>query len=155
AEDPVVELRLVRENAPGVKDSAADVPKVKTQGQRLQNIMLDNPENDPFGPALDWASRCYKVVNPSDGKVLRDHLYLFNVLVAFEWQPGSEELEQLRRAFRRASDFLFDVTDGWMAFGQVVFGGSELMSAADIQIMASNRILSRSWVGGMLTHEEY
>jgi hypothetical protein len=76
-------------------------------------------------------------------------LYLFNVIVALEWQPDAEYLRQMEWAFRRASDFLYDVTDGRMAFGQVVFGGPHLMEHADIQIAASNRLNPRSWVGGL------
>lgn len=83
------------------------------------------------------------------------HLYLFNVIVALEWHPGPRYLQQLRWAFRRASDFLYDVTDGFMAFGQVVFGGPEIMNCADIQIMASNRLLPRSWVSGMHEPAKY
>jgi hypothetical protein len=82
-------------------------------------------------------------------------LCLFNVLVALEWLPDQAYLRQLEWAFRRASDFLYDVTDGTMAFGQVVFGGPELMDAADIQIMASNRLLSRSWVSGLHIDRKY
>src|SRR6266536_4939603 len=58
-------------------------------------------------------------------------------------------------AFRRGSDFLYDVSDGAMAFGQVVFGGPELMDSADIQIMASNRLLARSWVSGLHIARKY
>src|SRR6266540_2925238 len=64
-------------------------------------------------------------------------LCLFNVLVALEWVPDEAYMRQLEWAFRRASDFLYDVSDGAMAFGQVVFGGPELMDSADIQIMAT------------------
>src|SRR5262249_48692008 len=42
-----------------------------------------------------------------------------------------------------------------MAFGQVVFGGPELMDAADIQIMASNRLHPRSWVSGLHVASKY
>jgi hypothetical protein len=79
-------------------------------------------------------------------------LYLFNVIVALEWHPNQRYLQQLQWAFRRASDFLYDATDGFMAFGQVVFGGPEMLDCADIQIMASNRLLPRSWVSGL--HED-
>ncbi|MDQ2998347.1 MAG: hypothetical protein M3R61_15020, partial [Chloroflexota bacterium] len=82
-------------------------------------------------------------------------LCLFNVLVALEWLPDQAYLRQLEWAFRRASDFLYDVTDGMMAFGQVVLGGPELMDAADIQIMASNRLLPRSWVSGLHIERKY
>src|SRR5262249_55091972 len=82
-------------------------------------------------------------------------LCLFNVLVALEWNPDQAYMRQLEWAFRRASDFLYDATDGTMAFGQVVFGGPELMDAADIQIMASNRLLARSWVSGLHIPRKY
>src|SRR6266545_8043754 len=82
-------------------------------------------------------------------------LCLFNVLVALEWLPDEAYMRQLEWAFRRASDFLYDVTDGTMAFGQVVFGGPELMDSADIQIMASDRLLPRSWVSGLHIARKY
>jgi hypothetical protein len=37
----------------------------------------------------------------------------------------------------------------------VIFGGPELMPCADIQIMASNRLLARSWVGGLREEQKY
>lgn len=80
-------------------------------------------------------------------------LYLFNVIVALEWVPDAEDYRQLVWAFRRASDYLYDVSDGTLAFGQVIIGwGDEYMQVADIQIAASNRMQGRAWVGGM--HEQ-
>ncbi len=111
-----------------------------------------------FSGELDWAYRCYSVkagpnsevpVDPAGRRLFQSHLYLFNVIVACEWQPSELELATLERAVRRAADFLYDVTDGWMTFGQVVFGGPELLDCADIQLFASNRLLPRSWVGGL------
>lgn len=150
SDDPVVELVLDTGGAHGAVAS-----KVERQAQKLRHMANDAQSDAPFGASLDWAHRCYKVVRPKNDDIFRDYLYLFNVLVALEWQPDQAYLEQLKTAFRRASDFLFDVTDGWMAFGQVVFGGPELMESADIQIMASTRMLPRSWVGAMHAHAEY
>jgi hypothetical protein len=82
-------------------------------------------------------------------------LCLFNVLVALEWNPSRRYLRQLEWAFRRASDFLYDVTDGYMAFGQVVFGDVKWMDCADIQIMASNRFHPRSWTNGLHDPRKY
>lgn len=75
--------------------------------------------------------------------------YLFNVWVAFEWKPSIEELTRYKWAFKRASDFLYDVTDGGMAFGQVVFLGPRRLPHADIQILASSRLQARSWVNAL------
>lgn len=85
----------------------------------------------------------------------RRRILLFNVIVALEWACDRAYLLQLQWALRRASDFLYDATDGMMAFGQVVFGGPELLSCADIQVMASNRMHPRSWVGGLIRPEKY
>jgi len=114
---------------------------------------------DPFtllARIPNWAYRCYTVVPvQTESGAFQPNLYLFNVIVALEWNPDAVFLERLRWAFQQASDFLFDATDGWMAFGQVIFGGVELMGCADIQIMASNRLHPRSWVGGMFEKEQH
>lgn len=153
-DDPVVQLDLAADAA----GAPAEVKKVKRQRDHIPQVdSFVAPEPNPFGTAIDWAYRCYDVNLPSarDGQMFQSSIYLFNVLVALEWHPDEEYMAQLESAFHRASDLLFDITDGWMAFGQVVFGGPELMDCADVQIMASNRLLSRAWVGGMHTFPEH
>lgn len=100
----------------------------------------------------DTAAVAISDPNPKDTD---RRICLFNVLVALEWTPDTAYLHQLEWAFRRASDLLYDVTDGYMAFGQVVFGGRDMMDCADIQIMASNRVLPRSWVDGLKNADKY
>jgi hypothetical protein len=85
----------------------------------------------------------------------RRRILLFNVIAAAEWAPDRAFLLQLQWAFRRASDFLYDATDGLMALGQVVIGGPELLPCADIHVMASNRLHPRSWVGGLLHPDKF
>jgi hypothetical protein len=85
----------------------------------------------------------------------RRYLCLFNIIVALEWEPTESQFARLKWAFRRGSDFLYDVTEGTMAFGQVVFGGPELLGCADIQILASNRLLPRSWVDGLTNDRKH
>jgi len=82
-------------------------------------------------------------------------LCLFNVIVALEWIPSAEELSLLDIAFTRASTLLFDVADSYMALGQVVIGGPELMGCADIQIFASNRLFPRAFVNGLNDQRKY
>lgn len=138
-----------------------------------------------FGPLLDWKYRTFYMdllASPDESRsaesddrplsygaspapasepeaeptvVSRHNLLLFNVIVALEWLPDDAYLVQLEWAFRHASDLLYDATDGYMAFGQVVFASHEFMDCADIQIMASNRILPRSWVGGLKDPTKY
>jgi hypothetical protein len=129
------------------------------------------PDSEPDQPLLEWAyHRCRFAfqgdLGTPDSKTLwfelddinvqsPEPLYLFNILVALEWRADEDYLQQLRWAFRRASDHLYDLTEGRMAFGQVIFGGPELMSGADIQIMASNRLHPRSWVEGLHNPHKY
>jgi hypothetical protein len=113
-----------------------------------------------FGPSLGWAYRCYHVEAESNRDVaglplLQEHMYLFNVIVACEWRPSAASVALIERAMRRAADFLFDVTDGCMTIGQALVGGPELLNCADIQIMASNRLLPRSWIGGLHEQAKY
>ena len=97
-----------------------------------------------------------KALSSGDGEHGAEQaLCLFSLIVALEWAPSTTYLRQLEWAFRRASDFLYDVTDGRMAFGQVVFGGPEFMHCADIQIMASTRFSPRSWVNGLTDETKY
>lgn len=84
--------------------------------------------------------------------LFRSALYLFNVIVALEWQPSAATCQQIRVAMQRASDFLYDVTNGYMAFGQIVIGGPALLDGADIQVLASNRVHPRAWNNGL--HED-
>ena len=81
--------------------------------------------------------------------VFREVLYLFNVIIALEWSPSAAAYQQIRLAAKRASDFLYDVTNGYFAIGQVIIGGPDLMDVADIQIMASNRIHPRAWMSAL------
>jgi hypothetical protein len=161
SEDPPVELHLDPQGILDAVRANGGAARVAKQIRRLGELRPAAQEPDPFGPALDWAYRSYQVVipdgapEPDDDWPFRKYLYLFNVLVSLEWNPSKKQLQRLEWAFRRASDFLFDVTDGWMALGQVVFGGPELQAAADIQIMASNRLHPRAWVGGMHPNDTY
>ena len=79
----------------------------------------------------------------------------FNLMIALEWVPSVETLAALKTALSEASRLLFDVTDGYMALGQVLLGGMELMPCADIQIFASNRLFPRSSVNAMNDPEKY
>ncbi|MFL5805367.1 MAG: hypothetical protein ACJ8CR_26960 [Roseiflexaceae bacterium] len=151
--DPIISL----EEEDTITRHRRQLDKIAEARQTYTGIIFDD---SLFDASLDWACRCYKVVDwaaPPAGAepIIQQHLYLFNVIVALEWQPGARYMRQLEAAFRRASDFLYDVTDGYMAFGQVLFGGPELMDCADIQIMASNRLLPRSWVSGLVEEKKY
>ena len=181
ANDPVVQLEAVpyaADNAP--RRVQPQLEELERLGLQINDPVFGNALNKPFceytvsvlsagsgpGGTLPPAQALgsdpsQPVLTPPQpaaadlGSAPQTHLCLFNVIVALEWQAGPEYVQQLKWAFRRASDFLYDVTDGYFAFGQVVIGGPELMSCADIQIMASNRLLPRSWVSGLHEPQKY
>jgi hypothetical protein len=142
-------------------ENATDNERASDTDRHLAKMFGVSPQASES--SLKWAYRCYSVdphgsVRPStsaSGRRFQDHIYLFNVLIGLECEPIQRDLRLFARAARNASNFLFDVTDGWMAFGQVVIGGPELMQCADIQILASNRLLPRSWVGGLHVASKY
>lgn len=129
----------------------------------VHRLLKSDDGTDPLGnrppqPASADARRAQlatltPVERPPQPDDLR--LCLFNVLAATEWYAAPATLDMLAWAFRRASDFLYDATDGRMAFGQVTVGGPELLAAADIQIMASNRLNPRTWVSGLHNELKY
>ena len=70
-----------------------------------------------FDDKLGWAYRRYQVQPEQFQKTsggerqFQPHLYLFNVLVALEWKPSDRYMRMLKRAFKRASDFLYDTVN--------------------------------------------
>ncbi|NJN17624.1 MAG: hypothetical protein HC822_15805, partial [Oscillochloris sp.] len=120
-----------------------------------QTVQIGGTQIPGLNPLLDQCA-CYNVAPEaqeirfiSGEPAFREALYLFNLIVAMEWNPSPLTYQQIRLAATRASDFLYDVTNGYMAIGQVIVGGSDLMDVADIQIMASNRIHPRSWMSSL------
>lgn len=91
-------------------------------------------------------------------------LILFKLAVSLEWDARNDQqfLVQLKRDIQRASELLYDWTDGQAALGQVtiyhakqrwgdVFDsqGKVITPAADIQIYASNRLRPNANQGGI------
>jgi len=87
--------------------------------------------------------------------VIRDEwrLVLFELAIALEWTPPAADpyASELRAGFRLASGYLYDLTDGQMAFGpyNATTGGSTWESA-DIRVRAANDYRPTAQVGGMV-----
>lgn len=84
-------------------------------------------------------------------QVSRDHpLILFNLVISIEWDANEAYLEQIARAVRSAADYLFDVTDGQMAFERVaIYDNAAHWFDADIQISTKNVVRPHAYVGGI------
>jgi hypothetical protein len=145
-------------------------PRNETQFQMLNKLKKrlivgsQLPGFDPLpgvDPLLDQCV-CYTIDQRAQDirclngeEAFREVLFLFNVIIALEWNPDRFTFQQIRLSAMKASDFLYDVTNGYMAIGQVIIGGRDLMDMADIQIMASNRIHPRSWMAALNIKEKF
>lgn len=77
-------------------------------------------------------------------------LVLFNLLVSVEWDAGSDYLDELKIGLEKASDLLYDATDGQMAFGRIdIYDNAEQWYEADIQIRTHNHTWPHAYVGGI------
>ncbi len=79
-------------------------------------------------------------------------LLLFDLNVSLEWDARNdpEFLQELDAAFKRASEVLYDLSDGQMALGRVrVFQDKENWLTSDVQIYANNRVRPRASMGGI------
>lgn len=80
-------------------------------------------------------------------------LVLFDVVVSLAWEPAPDStyVDELYEGLRRASAYLYDLTDGRMAFGDVsIHTGGRHWSGADIRVLASNDYRPSVYVGGIV-----
>jgi photosystem II stability/assembly factor-like uncharacterized protein len=99
--------------------------------------------------------RAFSVTSPQGAQTLivqpASPLVLFNLVVSIEWDANDAYTSEISRAVRLASDFFYDMTDGQMAFGQVVIHErGKQWGSADIQIATSNIVRPHSYIGGIV-----
>lgn len=83
-------------------------------------------------------------------------LILFHLDVSLEWDASEDELyiPSLRANLLKASEELYDWTNGQMALGNVkVYQNKENWEGADVQILASNRVRPVAHWGGIVNKE--
>jgi hypothetical protein len=81
-------------------------------------------------------------------------LVVFNVVASLAWEPspGSDPVvKDLEIGLRDASAYLYDVTDGRMAFGPIeIYSGGQNWNGADLRFLAANDYRPSAYVGGMV-----
>ncbi|MCB8950362.1 MAG: hypothetical protein H6653_20325 [Ardenticatenaceae bacterium] len=82
-------------------------------------------------------------------------LILFNLVVSIEWDATEDYIAAVAEGMQGASDYIFDLSDGQMAFGQVaVYDNGELWGDADIQIAAKNIVRPHARISGILSEDK-
>ena len=80
-------------------------------------------------------------------------LALFNVIAAIEWQPGPKDgfVTELESGLYEASRYLYDLTDGQMAFGRVdIRSGGHDWDSADFRFKTANDHRPAAFIGGIV-----
>ncbi|MFQ5420256.1 MAG: hypothetical protein ACE5EY_07825 [Anaerolineae bacterium] len=103
--------------------------------------------------ATSWTPGSSQLSPVSSDIVIRDNekLVLFNVVASLEWQPepGSSFTADLRSGLQAASAYLYDITEGQMAFGMVaIYENGRYWNSTDIRFRAANDYRPSAYVGG-------
>ena len=109
---------------------------------------------DPISSGL----KTHIVTDPNAVQVLtvtKNHpLYLVNLSVSVEWDSTARQdiLEQLKASLRQTSHYLYDFTNGQMAFGELTISqNADDWAYADILVHSSNRLRPYAEQGGIVT----
>lgn len=161
--------------APGLTDSAGNLVLAGAQvGDQLVAMLLQHEQPSPRQAHDGWAYRIYttSLGVQNDGGLLtstvarspgateltvtrENTLVLFNLVVSIEWGADGAYVEQIQRAARAASDFLYDFSDGQMAFGNVsIYTAGANWMDADIQIATNNVVRPHAFVGGIVSTDK-
>lgn len=103
---------------------------------------------------VDDAMAGEPIVNAPGQTVLHVNrpLILLNLVLSTQWNATPEYTQELARAVSRASEYLFDVTDGQFAVGQaVIYDDAGNWSSADIQVLARNTVRPYAYVRGIVS----
>ncbi len=77
-------------------------------------------------------------------------LVYFDLIVSIQWNATPEYIQGLAIAFERASNYLFDASDGQMVFGHVdIYDDGVRWDEADIQILTRNNVRPYAYIGGL------
>ncbi|MFQ5435493.1 MAG: hypothetical protein ACE5FD_11510, partial [Anaerolineae bacterium] len=127
-------------------------------------VLHEQPSGKPeHGPAYrvyqtSWQPGTTELVDVTGGGDITveinsaNQLVLFNVVASIAWAADSTYISQLQQGLREASAYLYDVTDGQMAFGPVnIYTNGRYWENADFRIMPANDYRPTANVGGMVS----
>lgn len=79
-------------------------------------------------------------------------LILFHVVGSLAWQPATPDtLAQIQAGFKEASAYLYDLTEGQMAFGSLtLYTGGQGWETADFRFLPTNDYRPTAFVGGIV-----
>ncbi|MEW5987785.1 MAG: hypothetical protein AB1791_14215, partial [Chloroflexota bacterium] len=104
--------------------------------------------------ATSWSPQSPNL-QPAAGTItvtINHPLVLFNVVASLTWQPtDGGYAADLYEGLKHASEYLYDLTDGQMAFGPVtILPGGHGWEMADLRFLAANDYRPSAYVGGLV-----
>lgn len=156
----------------GIEEVTTDADGRATLPQNCNYVAALRPRHEQpsgkadHGPAYrvydaSWPRGAAQLSSAGEDVVIADSLsgergqplVVFDVVASLAWQPepNSPFLAELEDGFRRASAYLYDLTEGQMAFGNVsVFVDGERWENADFRFLAANDQRPAAFVGGIV-----
>jgi hypothetical protein len=116
----------------------------------VTNAHLDDQGNITVVQSHDPTSGEYLLTTAKDNV-----LVTFNLVISIEWDATDDYMDEIKRAVQYASDYLYDLTDGQMTFGQVTIYDEGINWAdADIQISTKNIVRPHAYIGGIISADK-
>ena len=119
-----------------VHTEPAAKPNHETVDNTAYLVMLDNANVDPDGVVSYPACED----EPEQSFLLTHTTVLFNLVVSIEWDAEPAYINSVIDGFRRASNYLYDVSNAQLYFNKIaVFDDKQRWDDADLRIYASNQ----------------
>jgi YVTN family beta-propeller protein len=145
--DTFVALQLLHEQATQREGHATQEETGWAYRTYVTNIDIDS-DSVPRGHTVNQMGQQRLTLKRNNS------LTLFHLVVSIEWDATVTYTQQISQAVRYASDYLYDLIDGQMAFGHVaIYDNGEHWADADIQISTKNIVRPHAYVGGITSQD--
>jgi hypothetical protein len=138
----------------------ATLPRGCAYVAALREIYAQPAGKPEHGPAYRIYATSWRADNPrpsatSEVVAIRadQPLTLFNVVASLDWQPAPDNpfVQELRAGLLAASGYLFDVSEGQMAFGELTLHtNGRSWQGADLRFLRANDYRPTAYVGGIV-----
>ncbi len=128
-----------------------DSPKRATSPKVAYSTMLDNAQFDSASSVMSYSVASNGMFREKDKVKMTHTTVAYNLYVSIQFDATVAYVNSLQNAFRLASDYLYDVTDGQARLDTIVITDDALgWNIADIWVFASNMEWPRATANGLL-----
>ncbi|MEW5795279.1 MAG: FlgD immunoglobulin-like domain containing protein [Candidatus Zixiibacteriota bacterium] len=133
-----------------VSKKLASLPKARNTLGALTNAFTVYLDNAVFDQATYAMSYDELTDEPLQIVKLNHSTIAVNLIVGIQWEADEAYISNLSAAFRNASNYLYDVTDGQLRLDTVwIYNNSLLWRLADVRIYATNALEPEATADGI------